>query len=109
MSRSIEASYLAFCLMVMALSFPASCPAAGFPTPPLPNALIPEQPSWAKNHPRVLFDQAGLARVQKRIHDEPEIAALWNQLKAQCDSYVDPRNPSYIDASKAFDNNKPED
>jgi hypothetical protein len=96
--------HLGLCLSATALFFSVPCAAADKnPTPPLPNALIPEQPSWAKDHPRVLFDPAGLARVQKRIHDEPEIADLWNKLKGQCDSFVDPKSSSYIDVSKAFD------
>ncbi|MCE0499776.1 MAG: heparinase II/III family protein [Methylacidiphilales bacterium] len=94
---------LSLCLAATALVFRAPCAVADIPTPPLPNALIPEQPSWARNHPRIIFDPAGLARVQKRIHDDPEIADLWNRLKVQCDSFVDPQSPSYIDASKAFD------
>ncbi|MCE0497198.1 MAG: heparinase II/III-family protein [Methylacidiphilales bacterium] len=94
---------LGLCLAALALLFCAPYTVADLPTPPLPNTLIPEQPSWARNHPRIIFDSAGLARVKQRIHDDPEIAGLWNQLKAQCDSYVDLKSPSYLDASKAYD------
>jgi hypothetical protein len=77
--------------------------AAAVPTPPLPQPLIPEEPEWAKHHPCIVLDQAGMARVKERIQDDPDVAALWNKLKAQCDSYVDPQSGSFLDASKAFD------
>ncbi|MCE0499653.1 MAG: heparinase II/III family protein [Methylacidiphilales bacterium] len=103
--EKVDASVPLTPLTQVAQSAPSkqSAPATTNATPPLPNALIPEQPSWAKNHPRVIFDAAGLARVKQRIHDDPEISSLWNQLKAQCDAYVDPKSPSYLDASKAYD------
>ncbi len=73
-----SASLLLSMLMLSLLSGRAQNPAAGTESQPAVFGSLPD-------HPRLLLNQEGLAKLQKRIRDEPWARKTWNGLKREID------------------------